>query len=219
MSIRDWPDGERPREKLAARGAWSLSDANCSQYSSARVARVQSAVDLAAVYCRRAGTQAAARGHRHGNPDSAPWPGAACRAAPRSRPPLPRAELREADSLTDPAASAATSSTTRATLPNVKYLPACSRQSPPRDRVRGTVRGSIDGASVHPREVVRHCLAHNAAAVIFAHNHRPAWPSQAARIVRSPCDFAMRSRSSTCACSIISSSAAGYDFVARRGWI
>lgn len=31
--------------------------------------------------------------------------------------------------------------------------------------------GSIDGASVHPREVVRAALAHNAAAVIFAHNH------------------------------------------------
>ena len=31
--------------------------------------------------------------------------------------------------------------------------------------------GTIDGASVHPREVVRHCIAHNAAAVILAHNH------------------------------------------------
>lgn len=31
--------------------------------------------------------------------------------------------------------------------------------------------GTIDGASVHPREVVRRCLSHNAAAVIFAHNH------------------------------------------------
>ena len=32
-------------------------------------------------------------------------------------------------------------------------------------------RGTIDGASVHPREVVRRALQHNAAAVIFAHNH------------------------------------------------
>lgn len=32
-------------------------------------------------------------------------------------------------------------------------------------------RGTIDGASVHPREVVRSCLKHNAAAVILAHNH------------------------------------------------
>ena len=32
-------------------------------------------------------------------------------------------------------------------------------------------RGTIDGASVYPREVVKAALKHNAAAVIFAHNH------------------------------------------------
>ena len=32
-------------------------------------------------------------------------------------------------------------------------------------------RGTIDGAEVHPREVVRRALAHNAAAVIVGHNH------------------------------------------------
>jgi DNA repair protein RadC len=32
-------------------------------------------------------------------------------------------------------------------------------------------RGSIDGASVHPREVVRRAIDHNAAALIVAHNH------------------------------------------------
>jgi len=34
--------------------------------------------------------------------------------------------------------------------------------------------GTIDGASVYPREVVKQALARNAAAVIFAHNH-PLW--------------------------------------------
>jgi DNA repair protein RadC len=32
-------------------------------------------------------------------------------------------------------------------------------------------RGTIDGASVHPREVVKLALQRNAAAVIVAHNH------------------------------------------------
>ena len=32
-------------------------------------------------------------------------------------------------------------------------------------------RGTIDGSSVHPREVVRRALQHNAAALILAHNH------------------------------------------------
>jgi DNA repair protein RadC len=43
--------------------------------------------------------------------------------------------------------------------------------------------GTIDGASVHPREVVRACLRKNAAAVIFSHNHPSgvAEPSQADR--------------------------------------
>lgn len=41
--------------------------------------------------------------------------------------------------------------------------------------------GTIDGASVHPREVVKRALETNAAAVIFAHNHPSgvAEPSQA----------------------------------------
>lgn len=32
-------------------------------------------------------------------------------------------------------------------------------------------RGTVDGASVHPREVVKEALARNAAAVVLAHNH------------------------------------------------
>ena len=32
-------------------------------------------------------------------------------------------------------------------------------------------RGTIDGCSVHPREVVKAALTANAAAVVFAHNH------------------------------------------------
>ena len=41
-------------------------------------------------------------------------------------------------------------------------------------------RGTIDGASVHPREVVRSCIKHNAAAVIFAHNHPSGNPEPSA---------------------------------------
>ncbi|MFZ2754143.1 MAG: JAB domain-containing protein, partial [Lysobacteraceae bacterium] len=32
-------------------------------------------------------------------------------------------------------------------------------------------RGTVDGAEVHPREVVRRALVHNAAALIVGHNH------------------------------------------------
>jgi DNA repair protein RadC len=45
--------------------------------------------------------------------------------------------------------------------------------------------GTIDGASVHPREVVKFALARNAAAVILAHNHPSgvAEPSQADEMI------------------------------------
>src|SRR5690606_24101961 len=41
-------------------------------------------------------------------------------------------------------------------------------------------RGTIDGAEVHPREVVRRALAHNAAAVIVGHNHPSGNPEPSA---------------------------------------
>ncbi len=39
------------------------------------------------------------------------------------------------------------------------------------ENTRPLFRGSIDSASVYPRQVVKRALAHNAAAVIFCHNH------------------------------------------------
>jgi len=46
-------------------------------------------------------------------------------------------------------------------------------------------RGTVDGATVHPREVVKEALSRNAAAVILAHNHPSgvAEPSQADELI------------------------------------
>jgi DNA repair protein RadC len=46
-------------------------------------------------------------------------------------------------------------------------------------------RGTIDGASVYPREVVKAALAHNSAAVMFCHNHPSgvAEPSEADKFI------------------------------------
>ncbi len=46
-------------------------------------------------------------------------------------------------------------------------------------------RGTIDGASVHPREIVKLALKRNSAAVIIAHNHPSgvAEPSQADEMI------------------------------------
>ncbi len=52
-------------------------------------------------------------------------------------------------------------------------------------KVEEMFRGTIDGASVHPREVVKAALLNNAAAVILSHNHPSgvAEPSQADEII------------------------------------
>ena len=41
-------------------------------------------------------------------------------------------------------------------------------------------RGTVDGAEVHPREVARRALAHNAAALIVGHNHPSGSPEPSA---------------------------------------
>lgn len=46
-------------------------------------------------------------------------------------------------------------------------------------------RGTVDGASVYPREVAKEALKHNAAACIFFHNHPSGNPtaSSADRVI------------------------------------
>ena len=53
-------------------------------------------------------------------------------------------------------------------------------------------RGTIDGAQVHVREVVKAALRHNAAAVVFATIIHPVSPSPARRTRRSPAGCARR---------------------------
>lgn len=53
------------------------------------------------------------------------------------------------------------------------------------ENTRPLFHGTIDGASVYPRQVVKRALAHNAAALILTHNHPSgiAEPSQSDRIL------------------------------------
>jgi DNA repair protein RadC len=62
----------------------------------------------------------------------------------------------------------------RARLRDYKYEVFACLMLDNRNRViafREMFRGTLDGASVYPREVIKQALADNAAAVIFAHNH------------------------------------------------
>jgi DNA repair protein RadC len=185
MSIRDWPDDERPREKLRARGSTGLSDAELLAVFIGSGRRGMSAVDLGReLLTKSSGLKALLLAPQR---SSGLGPVAWCRlqAALEIGRRYLDAELREAETLTDPGVSARYLKSRLAGYPYEVF--ACLFLDN-RHRViafEELFRGSIDGASVHPREVVRHCLAHNAAAVIFAHNHPSgvAEPSAADRAI------------------------------------
>jgi DNA repair protein RadC len=187
MSIRDWPAEERPREKLLARGAAALSDAELLALFFGSGRRGRTAVDLGRDLLGANGglkalldLDSAALGGQSGlGPATASRLQAALELGRRYL----ASELQRPDAMTHPAACA---DYLRARIGGYPYEVFACVFLDNRHRViacEELFRGSIDGASVHPREVVRRCLAHNAAAVIFAHNHPSgvAEPSQADR--------------------------------------
>jgi DNA repair protein RadC len=190
MSIRDWPVNERPREKLVANGAHSLSDAELLAVLLGGSGRPGlDAVAMARELLRR---HQSLRGLL-----SAPRsPGPAglglgiagyCRLQAAVE--LARRHYAEAMRAGPPLDSPqATRDFLIRRLRDTPHELFCCLHLDNRHRLIAfdeLFRGTIDGASVHPREVVKQALARNAAAVILAHNHPSgvAEPSQADELV------------------------------------
>lgn len=175
MSIRSWPSEERPRERLLERGPQALSDAELLAIFLRTGRHGASAVDLARELLSACGglrglleaDRAAFAAHR--------GLGDAKYAQLQAVPEMGRRHLREdlarGEALTSPAA------TRRYLVAQLRHHPqevfACIFLDSRHRVVRfeELFRGTIDGASVHPREIVRRALEQNAAAVIAAHNH------------------------------------------------
>lgn len=189
MPITDWPAAERPREKLLQRGAGALSDAELLAIFLRTGIPGRTAVDLARDILAHFGGLRGLLGAGQRAFCARPGLGAAKYAQLQAALELARrhldATLARGDALTDPAATR-------------RYLAARLRDHPHevfaclfldnRHRVieyEELFRGTIDGASVHPREIVRRTLLHNAAALILAHNHPSgvAEPSPADRAI------------------------------------
>ena len=187
MPITDWPLAERPREKLLAQGAATLSDAELLAIFLRTGIKGKTAVDLARDLLKEFGglRQMLGAGQRSFCNHSGLGPAkyAQLQAVLEMGQRHLYETLQRGDSLTNPA-------TTR------EYLSARLRDHPHevfaclfldnRHRVicfEELFRGTINGASVHPREVVKKALHHNAAALILAHNHPSgiAEPSEADR--------------------------------------
>jgi DNA repair protein RadC len=175
MAITDWPPGERPREKLLERGAAALSDAELLAIFLRTGIRGKSAVGLARDLLNRFGGLRALLDTALDDFLQANGVGRAKYVQLQGALELGRryleADLRREHALTSPLA-------TRSYLKS--RLRAYDREVfaclflDNRHRIiafEELFYGTIDTASVHPREVVKAALRHRAAAVILAHNH------------------------------------------------
>jgi DNA repair protein RadC len=175
MSIKDWPTAERPRERLLESGAEALSDAELLAIFLRSGTRGRDAVTLARDALLRAGGLRALCSQplawfkdQHGFGV------------------LAFVQLKAATELVRRCLAPVTAGSSPLTSPAETYrflrtwlghqqreVFACLFLD---NRHRVLAReilfaGSINCATVHPREVVKRALGHNAAAVILAHNH------------------------------------------------
>jgi len=175
MTIKNWPDAERPREKLIQRGADALSDAELLAIFLRTGVRGASAIDLARELLSHYGglrpLMAAPREDICARRGMGSSKYVALRAALEIGQRCLAQRLERGEALTSPDLAR---SFLRGKLQDLPHELFCCLYLDTKHRVirfEELFRGTIDGASVHPREVVRCALAHNAAALIVAHNH------------------------------------------------
>jgi DNA repair protein RadC len=189
MAIRHWPDGERPREKLLERGAHALSDAELLAVLLGSGVRGRSALELARTLISEFGSLRALLSAERARLTRQRGIGPARYATLNAALELARRHFREALRIGPALASPeATRTFLLAQLRDRPYEVFCCLYLDNRHRLiafEELFRGTIDRAGVHPREVLRQTLLHNAAAVILAHNHPSGVlePSQADELI------------------------------------
>lgn len=175
MAITDWPADERPREKLLAQGAAALSDAELLAIFLRMGVTGMSAVDLARELLHRFGSLTAIFAASHDELTQVRGMGTSkfvqLQAIFEMSQRALREEMQQRDVLTSPAAVRDYLRIKLGALKRevfmVLLLDAQNRVIASEELFAGT----LTQTSVYPREVVKRALHHNAAAVIFAHNH------------------------------------------------
>lgn len=175
MTIKQWPEEERPREKLLARGASYLSDSELLAIFLRTGTQGKTAVDLARDLLQRFGGLRALL-----EADCATF------CEPKGLGPVKYVQIQASlemarrhlfESLCQGDVIANPNDTRHFLAARLREIPhevfACLFLDSKHCvlEYEELFRGSISGASVHPREVLKRALHHNAAAVIFAHNH------------------------------------------------
>ena len=175
MAITDWPEGERPREKLLQQGVAALSDAELLAIFLRVGVTGKSAVDLARDLLTRFGNLNGIFSAGLAEISAVNGMGTSKFTQLQAIFEMSRRALKEQmqarDVLTSPQQvrdylCLKLGSLTREVFV-VLFLDAQNRVLAYEELFSGT----LTQTSVYPREVVKRALHHNAASVIFAHNH------------------------------------------------
>ena len=175
MAITDWPDHERPRERLLKQGAAALSDAELLAIFLRVGIKGKSAVDLARVLLAHFGTLKHLFSARLDEIAAIPGMGNAKYAQLQAVLEMAKRALHEEltsrDLFASPTVVRDWLRLHLAYLPHevfvALWLDAQNRLIAHDELFIGT----LTQTSVYPREVVKAALKHNAASVILAHNH------------------------------------------------
>jgi DNA repair protein RadC len=176
MAITDWPENERPRERLLALGPQALSDAELLAIFLRVGVKGKSAVDLARDLLAHVDGSLARLAETPAQ-DLAKLPGLGPAKATQLAATLELArralteEMKVRDLLSSPGAAR---DWLKLKLGGLTYEVFGALWLDAQNRLIGwdeLFRGTLTQTSVYPREVVKQALTRNAAAVILAHNH------------------------------------------------
>ncbi|MEC5399754.1 RadC family protein [Uliginosibacterium sp. H1] len=175
MAITDWPADERPRERLLAQGAGVLSDAELLAIFLRVGVRGKSAVDLARDLIGHFGSLSRLFSATVQEFKAFPGMGEAKFAQLQAVVEMARRALgetlRERDLFDSPGAVRDWLRLHLARRPREVFVVLLLDNQNRLLHSADLFEGTLTQTSVYPREVVKLALSHNAAAVIFAHNH------------------------------------------------
>jgi DNA repair protein RadC len=187
VSITNWPEAERPRERLIANGASALSDAELLAIFLRVGTKGKSAVDLARDLVGKFGSLHGLFSASQDQLTAVNGMGEAKFVQLQAVLEMAKRALHEqiklTDALSNPRAVRDYLRMTLARLPHEVFVAVFLTAQNRVIAVDELFRGTLTQTSVYPREIVKRALAHNAASLILAHNHPSgeATPSQADR--------------------------------------
>ncbi len=191
MAIKDWPEGERPRERLIAHGPGVLSDAELLAVFLRTGTPGRSAIDVGRAALSRFGGLAGLFNAPPGELALVGGLGPAKYAQLQAVYELARRALREEIQretvLSSPARVREFLTLTLSRLEHEVFLALFLDAQNRLLATEELFRGTLTQTSVYPREVVKRALRINAAGIIFAHNHPSgvAEPSRADELLTS----------------------------------